>query len=175
MSPNIDIRETETGCWISCSMRWRGSPSRRSASSSMRRRRRSRGSSARRQAMRPPGPVPGADPPPSSGRAAIATGPRGGSAGSAGAPSRPRAGACPPPPSSIAPSPSGTIGRSRRLRQCCLTESTAKHPSRKHVDDVIVLPTWSDLKLPLYLDPQHSMIFFCMLVGGAPKKRSQQS
>lgn len=56
-----------------------------------------------------------------------------------------------------------------------LIATTAKHPSRKHVDDVIVLPTWSDLKLPLYLEPQHSMIFFCMLVGGAPKKRSQQS
>lgn len=63
----------------------------------------------------------------------------------------------------------------KRRPHITLIANTAKHPERKHVDDVIVLPTWSDLKLPLYLEPQHSMIFFCMLVGGAPKKRSQQS
>lgn len=63
----------------------------------------------------------------------------------------------------------------KRRPHITLIANTAKHPERKHADDVIVLPTWSDLKLPLYLEPQHSMIFFCMLVGGAPKKRSQQS
>ena len=86
-------RRNGDGCWISCSMRWRGSPPRRSAGPSMRRRRRPRGSSHMPQAMRPPRPVPGAGLPPS-GRATTATGPRGGPAGGAGAPSRPRAGAC---------------------------------------------------------------------------------
>ena len=52
MPPNIGIEEAETGCWISYSMRWRGSPPRRSASPSMRRRRWPRGSSHMPQAWR---------------------------------------------------------------------------------------------------------------------------
>ncbi|MGN0071587.1 MAG: MurR/RpiR family transcriptional regulator [Atopobiaceae bacterium] len=63
----------------------------------------------------------------------------------------------------------------QRRPHITLITNTAKHPSRKHVDDVIVLPTWSDLKLPLYLEPQHSMIFFCMLVGGVPAGRKKES
>ena len=45
-------RRNGDGCWISYSMRWRGSPPRRSASPSMRRRRRPRGSSHMPQAWR---------------------------------------------------------------------------------------------------------------------------
>ena len=45
-------RRNGDGCWISYSMRWRGSPPRRSASPSMRRRRRLRGSSHMPQAWR---------------------------------------------------------------------------------------------------------------------------
>ena len=52
MPPNIGIEEAETGCWISYSMRWRGSPPGRSAGPSMRRRRRPRGSSHMLQAWR---------------------------------------------------------------------------------------------------------------------------
>lgn len=52
----------------------------------------------------------------------------------------------------------------RRPRTLLVTH-TARHPDRKFCDDVIVLPMWTTLGLPLYLEPQYSMIFLCMLLG----------
>lgn len=48
-----------------------------------------------------------------------------------------------------------------------LVTHTSRHPDRKLCDDVIVLPTWTTLELPLYLEPQYSMIFLCMLLPTA--------
>lgn len=45
-----------------------------------------------------------------------------------------------------------------------LVTHTPRHPDRKLCDDIIVLPTWATLGLPVYLEPQYSMIFFCMLL-----------
>lgn len=50
-----------------------------------------------------------------------------------------------------------------------LVTHTARHPDRKLCDDVIVLPTWTTLQLPLYLEPQYSMIFLCMLLLDAKR------
>jgi hypothetical protein len=33
------------------------------------------------------------------------------------------------------------------------------------IAQVVLLPTWASLKLPYYLEPQNSMIFFVMLFG----------
>lgn len=58
-----------------------------------------------------------------------------------------------------------------RTPHITLVTNTAKHPSRKKCDDMILLPTWSSLRLPLYLEPQYSMIFFCMMVGAQADRK----
>ena len=52
-----------------------------------------------------------------------------------------------------------------------LVTHTASHPHSGQCDEVVLLPTWASLKLPYYLEPQNSMIFFVMLFGlsGAAK------
>ncbi|MGI6231216.1 MAG: MurR/RpiR family transcriptional regulator [Tractidigestivibacter sp.] len=67
-----------------------------------------------------------------------------------------------------------TIEPERRPRITLIT-NTEKHPLRKLCDQVILLPTWSSLKLPLYLEPQYSMIFFCMLIGSQAAARDGRS
>ncbi len=61
-----------------------------------------------------------------------------------------------------------TVESARRPHITLITH-TSRHPSRKLVDEVILLPTWTSLKLPLYLEPQYSMVFFCMLLTDAQK------
>lgn len=56
-----------------------------------------------------------------------------------------------------------TLKPERRPRIMLVTH-TSRHPDRKLCDDVIVLPTWTTLDLPIYLEPQYSMIFLCMLL-----------
>lgn len=55
--------------------------------------------------------------------------------------------------------------RAEKRPRILLVTHTPRHPNRKLCDDVIVLPTWTTLDLPLYLEPQYSMIFFCMFLG----------
>ena len=60
----------------------------------------------------------------------------------------------------------GSISADHRPRVALVTH-TARHPHAKESDPVVVLPTWSTLSLPLYLEPQDSMVFFCMMLSRA--------
>lgn len=63
-----------------------------------------------------------------------------------------------------------TVGKNRRPYIVLVTH-TASHPHSGQCDEVVLLPTWASLKLPYYLEPQNSMIFFVILFGlsGAAK------